>query len=129
MLFPQAGVILKPTTCTPAFELVPEIVEDGTTSVVIDAATVVAPVLSPNLLPALAIEEAVAVADEDDVGADSELPCASTDSAADFATAAKGAAGMALPGGPTDTPRSRTSPFSISYTHPCMKTSARAPLA
>lgn len=60
------------------------------------------------------------------VDADAEL-CELVDSSAALATAGKGAARMALPGGPTEMPRSRISPFSISYTQPWMKTSASAP--
>lgn len=43
-----------------------------------------------------------------------QVTCTSTERVADCATAAKGGGGMAFPGGPTETPRSKISPFTMS---------------
>lgn len=106
-----------------------------------------ATLVSVALVPALALVSVDAVAEGEDAaelavlvsaetvgeasvvfaGSDSGILWPAVDSVADLATAANGADGIALPGGPTDTPRSRTSPFSISYTQPWMNTSASAP--
>lgn len=73
---------------------------------------------------AAADEAAVDEAAVNECEEEEEALCAAPESAADLATASKGASGMATPGGPTLIPRSRTSPFSMSYTQPWMKTFA-----
>lgn len=119
---------LYPMTCAPAFDAavlaaVDAAFDTDTELVVLASAAVVEALLS-------VVVEAAAVAVDVDVDAEAEAEadvCELVDSSAALATAGKGAAGIAFPGGPTEMPRSRISPFSISYTQPWMKTSVSAP--
>ena len=113
---------LYPITWAPAFDAAVLAV----VSAAFDADTELAVLVSAAVVEALlCVVVAATVAVDVDAEAEADV-CALVDSSAALTTAGKGAAGIAFPGGPTEMPRSRISPFSISYTQPWMKTSVSA---